>query len=97
MSVIAEKIQVIEALSPDPNATARLLDKVIDCLADDHRRKLAELTTQLRAFESRYGWSTAEFQRGFNSGELGDAMDYFEWDTLADMAALLTEKLARSS
>lgn len=93
MNAIAEKIHIIESLSPDPKATVRLLDKVIGCLADDHRRKLAELTAQQREFEERYGLTTAEFQKRFNSGELGDAMDYFEWDAIADMVSRLEGKL----
>ena len=32
MNMIAEKIHLIESLSTDQQATARLLDKVIDCL-----------------------------------------------------------------
>lgn len=96
MSVIAEKIQVIEALSPDPNATARLLDKVIDCLADDHRRKLAEFEEVLAEFERNHGMTTAEFQRGFDSGELGDAPEWFDWDGYAALAKEARRKLAEA-
>ena len=37
---------------------------------------------------------TNEFQRQFNSGALGDDMDWFEWDAIADMSARLEDKLA---
>jgi len=94
MSAIAERIQVIEALSPDPNATVRLLDKVIDCLADDYRRKLAELEGVLAEFERKHGMTTAEFQRRFDSGELGDAPEWFDWDGYAAVADEARKKLA---
>ncbi len=94
MSAIAEKIHVIESLSPDPKATVRLLDKVIDYLAEDYRRKLAEFEGVLAEFERKHGMTTAEFQRGFDSGELGDAPEWFDWDGYAALAAEARNKLA---
>jgi hypothetical protein len=94
MSAIAERIHVIEALSADPNATVKLLDKVIDCLADDYRRKLMEVEGVLREFERKHGMSTAEFQRRFDSGELGDAPEWFDWDGYAALAGEARMRLA---
>ncbi|MGZ8218022.1 hypothetical protein [Methylomagnum sp.] len=94
MNAIAEKIHIIESLSPDPKATVRLLDKVIGCLADDYRRKLAELEGVLAGFERQHGMTTAEFLRGFESGELGDAPEWFDWDGYAALAEEARRKLA---
>lgn len=94
MNTIAEKIHLIESLSPNPSATVRLLEKVIHCLAEEEYRKLSELRDNLREFEVRYGLDTTEFQQRFNAGELGDNPDFFEWDSLADMTTRLADKLA---
>jgi hypothetical protein len=44
---------------------------------------IARLDERCRTFEKRYGWSTEEFLRKFNAGEIGDDQDYFLWYALA--------------
>lgn len=95
MSAIAEKIHLIERISADESATIVLLDKIIDSLLENDRGKLEQFREKLARFEAQYGMTTADFQRRFNAGELGDAMDWFEWDATADMAARLMEKFER--
>jgi hypothetical protein len=96
MSVIAEKIHLIESLSSDQNATVRLLDKVIDCLVEDDIRKLGRFRQTLAEFERTHGMSTEEFQRRFDSGELGDAPEWFDWDGYAALAASIEDKLKQT-
>lgn len=38
-----------------------------------------ELTERLRAYELKYGYSTIEFYRRFQCGELGDDDDLLMW------------------
>ncbi len=38
-----------------------------------------ELVERLRAFEFKYGYSTIEFYRRFENGELGDDDDLMMW------------------
>ena len=38
-----------------------------------------ELSERLREYETRYGFSTIEFYRRFQSGELGDEDDLMLW------------------
>ena len=38
-----------------------------------------ELSEHLRAYEQKYGYSTIEFYRRFQSGELGDDDDLVMW------------------
>lgn len=94
MSTIAEKIHVIERLSSDSAETTQLLDKVIDFLTEKDRKKLAGFREKLAVLERQYGMSTAEFQQRFDSGELGDAPQWFDWDGYASLAASLEAKLA---
>lgn len=47
--------------------------------------ELLELEKRLQTFESQYQMSDAEFYRRFRAGELGDAMDFFEWSVFYEM------------
>jgi hypothetical protein len=38
-----------------------------------------ELSERLRAYECKYGYSTIDFYRRFQSGELGDDDDLMMW------------------
>jgi hypothetical protein len=93
MNAIAEKVHLIERIAHDDEPTRRMLDKVIDFLLEKDRKKLAKFREELAAFEQQYNMSTAEFQQGFDSGKLGDAPQWFEWDGLAAIAASLEAKL----
>jgi len=57
----------------------RVLDSALRHEADlaDARRAYFERACQ--AFERRYGMSSEEFLRQFESGALGDDADYFDW------------------
>ena len=94
MNTIAEKIHVLERLSSDPVETTQLLDKVIYFLTEKDRKKLAGFREKLAALEGQYGMSTTEFQQRFDSGELGDEPQWFDWDGYAALAASLNAKLS---
>ena len=47
---------------------------------------------RLRAFEKQYGMSTAEFERRFTPDDLGETLDFLEWDGEIETLHLLEEK-----
>jgi hypothetical protein len=47
---------------------------------------------RLREFEKKYGMSTAEFERRFTADDLGETLDFIEWDGEIDTLRLLEEK-----
>ncbi len=94
MNAIEAKVHMLEAVAPDLTLVSRTLDKLIATIADDYRRKLADYERVLAEFEQRHGMTTAEFQRGFDSGELGDAPEWFDWDGYAALAEEARKKLA---
>lgn len=94
MNAIGEKIELIEKLAGNSLEANRLLDKVIDFLVADDRKKLSDFREKLTAFEHRHAMSTSEFLRRFDSGELGDAPEWFDWDGYAALAASLEKKLS---
>lgn len=71
MNAIAEKIHLIEQLSSNPTATNLLLDKVIEYLVDNDRRKLEGFREKLAAFERQHGMSTAQFQQSLRLRRTG--------------------------
>ncbi len=46
------------------------------------RLTFEELSERLREYEHKYGYSTIEFYRRFQSGELGDDDDLMMWSGL---------------
>ena len=94
MSAIEAKVHMLEAIAPDFTLVSRTLDKLIATIADDYRRKLADYERVLAEFEKQHNMTTAEFQRGFDSGELGDAPEWFDWDGYAALAEEARKKLA---
>jgi midasin (ATPase involved in ribosome maturation) len=44
-----------------------------------------ELENRLKGFESQYQMSSETFYHRFRAGELGDAMDFFEWSVFYEM------------
>ena len=49
----------------------------------------------LYAFETQYDMDSATFYQRFEAGELGDAMDFFEWAGLCELRQDLLEKIQR--
>jgi hypothetical protein len=61
-------------------------DEVTDILGSAVRHELNlaqvrrdEFLKECQAFEAKYNFSSDEFLRRFESGELGDEADYFTW------------------
>lgn len=46
---------------------------------------LAELTSELNAYEKRFAMSSANFLEKYQAGEMGDDADLFEWQVLYKM------------
>ena len=74
------------------------LAKIILSLSDEERQllesrvqssstsqPLAELEHHLKDFEQRYHMPSESFYQRFQSGELGDSIDFFEWSTYYEM------------
>ncbi len=51
---------------------------------EEYRKNLVEYEAELHRFEKQYKMSSAEFYQKFEAGELGDAMDFFDWSGLVE-------------
>jgi hypothetical protein len=72
-----------------------VVKKLLDLTLGQHQRRLEQYEPDLRAFEARYGMDSATFYRGFEAGELGDAMDFFERAGLYELRQDLLDKIRR--
>ena len=72
-----------------------ILGKLLDVVLSQHRLRLERYEQDLREFEERYGMESATFYRRFEAGELGDAMDFFEWAGLYELCQDIIEKIQR--
>ena len=50
---------------------------------------LARTTERLRAFETQYGFTSEEFTRRFEAGEVDESLDFIEWAGEIQTARLL--------
>ncbi len=49
------------------------------------QNQLADLDRRLKSFEQKYQMPSESFYQRFQAGELGDSMDFFEWNTYYEM------------
>jgi len=90
----AEKLEVLKTVYPDEAALDRLLAKVLETVLAEYRSRLQRYDQALRGFETRYAMDSDTFRQRFQGGELGDAMDFFEWAGLYDLRQDLLTKIA---
>jgi hypothetical protein len=89
------KLEVLKNACFDDPELDQVLGKLLDITIGRHQQRLARYECDLREFESRYGMDSATFYRRFEAGELGDAMDFFEWAGLYELRQDLVEKIQR--
>jgi hypothetical protein len=56
--------------------------------------QILDLENRIKQYEDRYRISSEEFYPKFRSGELGDEMDYFEWNVYYEMLLAARKELS---
>lgn len=64
-------------------------------LLEEYRIRLQRYDDELKAFEQRFGMTSAILSEKFEAGEVGDTMDYFEWASLYELQKDLVAKISR--
>ncbi len=85
-------LQQITIQTSDAKRLKPLLKSAIRSQLDDIENGIRLTHERLAAFEKKYGMSTAEFERRFTPDDLGETLDFIEWDGETKMLALLEEK-----
>ena len=81
MASVMAQIEALQAVGAEEladQALAKVMEFEIDRLQHEQRR----LQTELAHIEQSYQMTSEECQRKFEAGELGDAVEFFEWTSL---------------
>lgn len=90
-----QKLEVLKEVCADEAELDQVVGKLLDLTRSRHRNRVARYAHDLHAFEERYGMDSPTFYRRFEAGELGDAMDFFEWAGLYELRQDLLAKIRR--
>lgn len=71
----------------------RVVRKLLVVVLNQYRLRLERYDCNLREFEKSYGMESATFHQRFEAGELGDAMDFFEWAGLYELKQDILKKI----
>ncbi len=69
------------------------IDKLLELEIERARQERQDLASRLSSYEEKYQMSSEAFYRRFHAGELGDAMDFVEWDVCYGMHQAILERL----
>lgn len=93
--VLADKFELLRDSYAEDDALDPILDKLLDAALSQQRSRLKRYEHDLQTFEARYGMSSSLFYERFEGGELGDAMDFFEWASLIELHQRALDKVKR--
>jgi hypothetical protein len=100
MASVLEKIEILQSVGAEGLAD-QALTKIIQIEIDRLNQEQQRLKTELTKFESTYQMTSEACQQKFEAGELGDAVEFFEWTSVYSiyqhnehMLCLLKEKLS---
>jgi hypothetical protein len=85
-------LQQITIQTPNAKRLKPLLKSAIQSQLDDIEHGLQLTRARLEAFERQYNMSTTEFLRRFTPDDLGETLDFIDWQGETKMLALLEEK-----
>jgi len=69
------------------------LSKVIRFQLDKYRNSIDQINREMEKFETTYKMSSEQFYLKFESGELGDDEDFFEWSGLYENVRLYKKRI----
>ena len=93
---IFKQLKIIETLYQQGNidtAIEQSIDKIISQELENAHHSQAELIADIQQFENQYQMSSAEFYQRLHSGELGDDLDFVEWNAFYEMKKSLDRRI----
>ena len=91
---VLEKVEILKSVGAEELADQALM-KVIQLEIDRLQHEQQRLQGDLKRFESQYQMSSETCQQKFDMGELGDAVDFFEWTSVYSIYQRNAETLRR--
>jgi hypothetical protein len=95
MATVQAKLDLLQEVMAEDENLSRVIDKLLKVFLEQHQARLDRYSAELEQFETRYGMSSAEFYQKFEHGQLGDAIDFFEWAGLFELQQELLKKVER--
>ena len=90
---ILEKLELLSENCSDNTELERIIGQLLNVILTRHRQKLATYNLDIDKFEKKYELTSEEFVEQFNSGSLGDEMDFFEWFGLCELRKDILTKI----
>jgi hypothetical protein len=87
-------LQQVTIQTPDAKRLKPLLKSAIQSQLDDIEHGIQLTRARLEAFEKQYNMSTTEFLRRFTPDDLGETLDFIDWQGETKILTLLNEKKA---
>jgi hypothetical protein len=88
-----EKLELLSKNCSDNTELERIIGQLLNVILIRHRQKLAIYNLDIDKFEKKYHLSSEQFEQQFNSGKLGDEMDFLEWFGLCELRKDILTKI----
>ena len=88
-----KKLELLKENCNDQTELNRTLEQLLRVMLTRHRQKLSFYSADIEKFEKKYKLSSNEFEQQFDSGKLGDEIDFFEWFGLCQLRKKVLEKI----
>jgi hypothetical protein len=92
MQIAEKKLKILEEIGAG-DVIERTLDKLVSIQISRYQMAIQQITPDLKAFERQFEMSSEECYSRFNSGEMGDDGDIFEWVSLYENVLLYQKRL----
>ena len=87
------KLDVLRDIYPEEAELDQVLGKLLEMTLGKYRLRLQRYDRDLREFEEQYGMDSPIFYERFEAGDLGDAMDFFEWAGVYELRQDIGKKI----
>lgn len=88
-----EKLELLTENCNDNTELDRIIGQLLNVILTRHRQKLDIYNSDIQKFEQKYQLTSEQFEEQFNSGRLGDEMDFFEWFGLCELRKDILKKI----
>lgn len=85
MASVQTKLELLKDAYRDEKDLDLVLSKLLSAILSQQYTRLHIYENDLQTFEARYNMKSRDFHNRFERGELGDAMDFFEWAGLYEI------------
>jgi hypothetical protein len=90
-----EKLELLTENCSDNLELDRIIGQLLNVILARHHQKLDIYNSDIEKFEKKYQLTSEQFEEQFNSGSLGDEMDFFEWFGLCELRKDILTKIQK--